>query len=141
MLNYVTTDYLTNGARKVREEVFVKEQKFKEEFDEIDEEAYCMTVYEDELPVACCRFFKGQEQDEYVLGRLAIIKSYRGKGLGEEIIRQVERIVMEKGGKRLSLSAQVRAKGFYEKQGFQEQGDIYYEEYCEHIHMEKQISW
>ncbi|MBO5238663.1 MAG: GNAT family N-acetyltransferase [Lachnospiraceae bacterium] len=139
MLNFVTTDYLTDGARMIREEVFVKEQKFCDEFDDIDNEACCMTVYEEELPIACCRFFKGHEQDEYVLGRLAILKSYRGKGLGEEIIRQVEKIVMEMGGKKLSLSAQVRAKGFYEKQGFQEQGNIYYEEYCKHIHMVKKL--
>ena len=39
----------------------------------------------------------------------------------------------------ISLSAQVRASGFYEKLGYKKHGEIYFDEYCEHIVMKKDI--
>ncbi len=43
-------------------------------------------------------------------------------------------------GKRgLEVSAQVRVKEFYKKLGYKEVGEIYFDEYCEHITMEKEL--
>ena len=33
--------------------------------------------------------------------------------------------------------SQVRAKNFYEKIGYVEYGEVYFDEYCEHIKMKK----
>ena len=49
----------------------------------------------------------------------------------------LERAVKEKGGTRVVLHAQVRAKEFYEKQGYQPYGEIGFEEGCPHIWMYK----
>lgn len=137
MIKVVTTDYVSDAARMIREAVFINEQKFTIEFDDIDAKAICMVLYEDETPMACCRYFKGNEEGEYVVGRLAVRQEYRGQHLGERMLQEVEQAVRNVGGKKLSLSAQVRVQGFYEKQGFVKYGDLYYDEYCEHIHMEK----
>ena len=139
MLNFLTTASLSEDARKIREEVFMKEQGFEQEFDETDNRASCMTVYNDAEPVACCRYFRGGRDGEIVLGRLAVKQEYRGRHIGEKIIKEVEKEAKMVGARFISLSAQVQAVNFYKKQGFQEKGEIYYEEYCEHIHMEKVI--
>ena len=56
---------------------------------------------------------------------------------GTELLKAVERAVKEKGGIRVVLHAQVRAKEFYEKQGYQPYGEIGFEEGCPHIWMYK----
>ena len=48
-----------------------------------------------------------------------------------------EKLLKEKGGIRVVLHAQVRAKEFYEKQGYQPYGEIGFEEGCPHIWMYK----
>lgn len=137
MISFKTTDYLTEDAKNIREEVFVKEQNFQNEFDDIDNSAFHIVMYYNSKPVACCRIFEGKNDDEYTAGRIAVIKEYRGKHLGQMIMSQIEKTVKVLGGTKISLSAQVRAKGFYQAFGYKQSGEIYFDEYCEHIHMEK----
>ncbi|MDD6355176.1 MAG: GNAT family N-acetyltransferase [Oscillospiraceae bacterium] len=53
------------------------------------------------------------------------------------MLDEIENEVKRLGGTSISLSAQLRVKKFYELSGYQASGDIYFDEYCEHIHMEK----
>ena len=46
---------------------------------------------------------------------------------------------LAKGPAVAHLSAQVRAKGFYRKNGYVESGEEYLDEYCPHISMSKQL--
>ena len=94
-------------------------------------------MYLDNHPVGCCRLYK--QENEYHIGRIAVLKPYRGKGYGEKILLNAERVAKEKGADSISLSAQVRASGFYEKLGYKKHGEIYFDEYCEHIAMKKDI--
>lgn len=48
---------LPQEARRIREEVFVREQGFENEFDETDQRAFHLVLYDGEIPVAVCRFF------------------------------------------------------------------------------------
>lgn len=128
---------LPQDAKKIREAVFIKEQHFTLEFDEIDNIANHLVVYDNETPIACCRYFPDKQDNCYILGRLAVLKPYRGQHLGELLITTAEENIRSLHGKKISLSAQVRAQKFYEKQGFTASGDVYFDEYCEHIHMEK----
>lgn len=141
MIRVVTTDYLSDAAKMIREQVFMREQGFRYEFDEIDARAECLVLYDETRPVACCRFFSGEADGEYIAGRLAVLREYRGRNLGRRMLEEIERKVRELGGKKISLSAQVQAAGFYEKQGYTKSGEIYYDEECEHIHMEKELIW
>ena len=50
-------DTLPEDAVFIRKEVFVKEQGFKNEFDEKDNEAHFLVGYENGSPVATCRIF------------------------------------------------------------------------------------
>lgn len=128
----------TEDAYKIRREVFIEEQKFTIDKDEIDERAYHVVIYDEDIPIATGRCFnKEDKKDEYIIGRVAVLKKYRGLKIGREVILLLEEKIKELNGKSVELSAQVRAKNFYEKIGYVEYGEVYFDEYCEHIKMKK----
>ena len=137
MIDFKVTNNLSEDEKMIRETVFIEEQKFKIEFDDTDDIATHIVMYIDNNPVGCCRLYK--QENEYHIGRIAVLKPYRGKGYGEKILLNAERVAKEKGADSISLSAQVRASGFYEKLGYKKYGEIYFDEYCEHIAMKKDI--
>ena len=137
MIDFKVTNTLSEDEKMIRETVFIEEQKFKIEFDDTDDIAPHIVMYLDNHPVGCCRLYK--QENEYHIGRIAVLKPYRGKGYGEKILLNAERVAKEKGADSISLSAQVRASGFYEKLGYKKHGEIYFDEYCEHIAMKKDI--
>ena len=137
MINFIVTSTLSEDEKLIRETVFIEEQKFKIEFDDTDDIATHIVMYLDNQPVGCCRLYK--QENEYHIGRIAVLKPYRGKGCGEKILLQAEKVAKEMGADCINLSAQVRTSGFYEKLGYKKYGEIYFDEYCEHITMKKDI--
>ena len=131
---------LPEAAKEIREKVFIGEQGFSVEFDDKDEEAVHLVAFDEKgAPIATCRIFSEGERDCYVLGRLAVVKEYRGKKLGSVMLCEAERYVKERGGKCIVLHAQQRVAEFYKKSGFEEFGEVEYEEYCPHIRMKKYV--
>lgn len=139
MIKVQITSELPQCAKDIRQEVFINEQGFINEFDDIDKRAWHLVVYDEETPLACCRFFRGDTPNEFIIGRLAVLKQHRGKQLGALMMQEAEKYIKSIGGEKLSLSAQLRVREFYEKQGFTASGETYFDEYCEHIHMEKAL--
>ena len=73
------------------------------------------------------------------IGRIAVMKEYRGQSLGSEVIAILEEKALELGANHIELSAQIQAKDFYKKLGYTEIGEIYKEEFCPHIKMFKDL--
>ncbi len=132
-------DSLTQEEIDIRTTVFVEEQGFEEEFDTADETALHALIYVDGKAVGCARLLKYNEESAYIIGRIAVLKEYRMLHLGSTIVNAMIEKAKELGGDTAIISAQCRAQGFYETLGFEASGEIYYEEYCPHIHMEKKI--
>lgn len=132
-------DEIPQEAKAIRKSVFMKEQGFKDEFDETDHLAKHMLLFEDDIPVATCRFFFSVERDCYVIGRIAVSKEFRGKQYGEKMLQGAEKAVSDLGGKRVELSAQCRVAEFYKKQGYMELNDIHTDEDCPHTWMRKEV--
>lgn len=65
--------------------------------------------------------------------------AFRGRNLGEQVMLALEQEARRLGGKRISLSAQCRASGFYRTLGYWEIGAAYLDEFCPHILMEKSL--
>lgn len=130
---------IPDEARKIREEVFIVEQGFKEEFDDTDGVALHIVAYDGNRAVGTCRIFTLDDKADFILGRLAVLKDYRGKGFGAFLVRSAEDTACENGGKSIRLHSQTRASEFYEKQGYEIFGEIEYEEYCPHIWMKKAL--
>jgi predicted GNAT family N-acyltransferase len=140
MIELKHSDCLTDDEKLIRTKVFIEEQGFENEFDDLDNTATHIILYYNNAPVGCVRFFKGDTEGEYYLGRLAVLKDYRTKHLGAILVNEVEKAVRALGANKLSISAQVRVSDFYKKLEFVPMGDTYYDEYCEHIHMEKVLT-
>lgn len=130
---------LHKDAVKIRKEVFMEEQGFHDEFDETDGNAVHLVLYIDQIPAATCRFFPGQTQGEYIVGRIAVEKEFRGKHLGSRILSAAESEIRNSGGSTVRLHAQQQARPFYEKQGYTAFGEPDFEEDCPHIWMEKAL--
>ncbi len=130
---------LPQEATFVRTRVFVEEQGFQNEFDEIDASALHLVASEEGAPVGTCRLFLSAARGCYVLGRLAVLKAGRGKGVGQALVRACEKCALEDGQHRIELLAQVRAQGFYEKLGFHALDERCDDEGCPHVWMRKDL--
>lgn len=86
----IYTAGLPEEAKKIRLEVFVKEQGFEEEFDSVDDTAAHIVLFDGKTPVGVCRVFKDSGSGKTVIGRVAVKKELRGKGLGTRIIEAAE---------------------------------------------------
>ncbi len=132
--------FLCDAARKIREAVFVVEQNFQMEFDEVDEVSHHLVMYTDQgEAIATCRIFKDASPETYILGRLAVLKAYRGLGIGSSLLAEAEILVRKLGGKLISLHSQCRAQAFYAQAGYLAYGEIEYDEGCPHIWMKKHL--
>ena len=116
MITVSTT--LPAEARKLREDVFIHEQGFENEFDEIDQSAHHVIYWESDRAVGTCRFFPAEEDGAYYIGRMAVAKAHRHQQLGTVILEAAEAAIKKLGGKKIMLSAQVRAQNFYLRNGY-----------------------
>ena len=132
-------NYLPEEASQIRIDVFVEEQGFCHEFDAVDDIAVHLVMFDESLPVAVCRYYWNEDKNSYAVGRIAVRKEYRGKEMGAKILSEAERQIKETGGQEVYLSAQVRAAGFYKKQGYSVSGEEYGDEHCPHVWMRKRL--
>jgi len=139
MEQFRTFHELHKDAEWIRNTVFIEEQGFPEEVDAMDAAATHIVLYQDNHPIAVCRFFWNEEKNAYIVGRLAVIKERRGQNWGAAMLREAERQIRELHGKKVVIDAQVHARKFYEKQNYQAVGEAFLEEGKPHIRMEKAL--
>lgn len=139
LLTIKNYNFLCEDAKYIRTEVFMKEQGFKNEFDDWDDKVSHIVLFIDEYPAGTGRLLPGENNKTFVIGRVAVLKKYRNLHLGTKIINALEEQARRLGGVNIELSAQCNAQGFYEKIGYTSVGETYLDEHCEHIHMEKKL--
>ena len=127
-------------AAAIRQAVFVEEQGFHNEFDEIDETCLHCVMTDGQQPVAVCRAFEKEDgSGRWIIGRVAVSLPYRRQHQGEAIMNAMLCHLAEQGVREVELSAQCRAAGFYEKLGFIATGETHMDEYCPHVTMVKTL--
>ncbi len=122
-LQAVTWQEHVADIMKVRMSVFVDEQKVPadDEVDMHDPDSYHVAVYDAKRrPVATARLTK----DGWI-GRMAVLKAYRGHGIGQRMLVHLMKKAIENGNRIIELSAQTHAIPFYQKFGFSTVGRIY----------------
>lgn len=126
-------------AMEIRNKVFVEEQGFVDEFDDVDAAATHLVAFSDtNEAIATCRVFLTKKGGEYTLGRFCVRKAYRGRHIGRRLLEAAEREVASRGGTAIVLHSQLQAKGFYEKCGYVAEGEIEYEQNHPHVLMKKE---
>jgi predicted GNAT family N-acyltransferase len=122
-------------AYLVRKKVFIDEQDVPEELerDEFDDAALHVICKADELVIAAGRILLFDE--EAIVGRVAVLKPWRYKGIGRKIMEFIMDIAKNNGVKTLAANVQIDAQDFYEKLGFKPVGELFLEAGREHIKM------
>ena len=98
-----------------------------------------MIIFDDNGAIATARLFRGKSEENFIVGRIAVLPTYRNKHIGAKMMEILQTKIKELGGKTIVLSAQCRVRPFYEKQGYEAQGQAYLEGLCEHIKMVKTL--
>ncbi len=119
----------------IRTEVFVNEQKVPPELELDAEDAHAIHILAEEggVAVGCARLLL--REGEAHIGRLAVKKDCRGRGIGQAICRFAMEQGHRAGCKTVWLNSQLHAVGFYQRLGFQPQGEPFMEAGIEHIKM------
>ena len=130
---------LPQDAKDIRIEVFMKEQGFENEFDDIDDISFHIVVFDEEKPIGTCRFFK--ENNHYTIGRVAVLKEYRNQHIGNVLLERAEKEIKKLNGDLIVVHAQVRVSPFYENQGYIQFGQIDDDEGVPHMWMKKKIQY
>lgn len=140
MWKFRSFETLPDDAAAIRETVFCKEQGFEREFDEIDARATHLLLYVDNRPAAVCRYYREDGKNAWHIGRIAVLKEFRGLGLGAKILQESERLIQDAGGKIAIIGGQTRVAEFYRKMGYEDTGEEYLDEGCPHVRLSKKLA-
>ena len=130
----------------LRIEVFVREQNVPVEL-ELDDKDHSMNTvhigyFNGDKLIGVARLID-MDKDVIHIGRVAIDREYRGRGIGHELIIGCENIAKQILQKEviIELSAQIQAEKFYESLGYNRVNDkIYLDAGIEHVDMRKVIN-
>ncbi len=120
----------------IRDIVYIQEQNcpYDEEFDGFDDDSDHFLAYIDNRIVGYCRLRMIGRKAK--MERFAVYKEWRGRGIGKALVIHLLSLCEEQGIKEKYLNAQTRVKGFYEKLGFKQKGELFFEAGIEHIAMD-----
>ena len=95
-ISKVTWREAESHLRAVRTPVFIVEQFVAPEFewDELDASAVHILAMLDDEPIACLRII-----DYHKIGRMAVLKEWRGMGLGAALLLEAVKICQAHGSK------------------------------------------
>ncbi|MDC7234318.1 MAG: GNAT family N-acetyltransferase [Spirochaetales bacterium] len=121
----------------VRKEVFVKEQNVPPELEQDgrDPELIHVLARSGSEATGTARMTRDGH-----IGRVAVLKAMRGKGVGVLMMKALEEEARELKIPEVHLNAQLSAKGFYTALGYKEEGEIFEEAGISHVHMRKKVS-
>ena len=123
-------------AEPIRTVVFVGEQGVPPELEMDERDAACVhaIAFLDGRAVGTGRLLPDAH-----IGRMAVLKESRGKGVGGAILKKLMERAKHRGDREIVLSAQVRAARFYREHGFEEVGGVYEEAGIPHQDMRRAL--
>jgi predicted GNAT family N-acyltransferase len=124
-----------DALRAVREPVFVQEQQVPLALEWDDLDPHCIHVLARDAaghPIGT-----GRLTPERKIGRMAVLREWRGRGVGETLLRALLDEALHHRLPEVQLHAQVSALGFYAKHGFVPFGERFMEAGIEHQSMRR----
>jgi predicted GNAT family N-acyltransferase len=128
------------GALALRLRVFCDEQGVSRaaEQDGLDDDAIHLVAFENGVAVGTCRLVL--RDHEARLGRNAVAREHRRRGIGAAILDAADNEAVRAGAERIRLHAQLAARRLYERAGYVAEGEVFLEEGIEHVTMEKRLA-
>jgi predicted GNAT family N-acyltransferase len=123
-------------ASRIRFAVFVEEQRVPAEIELDEQDRACLhaLAYLEGNVVGTGRLLPDGH-----IGRMAVVRSCRGKGVGSAILRALVEAARARGDAAVALSAQTHALEFYRRHGFVEEGEVYEEAGIPHRAMRRAL--
>lgn len=120
-------DWVADGAllRAIRADVFIDEQKVPAELEWDADDARAWHVLA--LTAGGTAVGTGRLLPDGRIGRMAVLKHWRGRGAGGALLTELLRIAQAAGLHSLVLNAQTHALGFYAGFGFRPEGEVFLE--------------
>ena len=124
---------LMKTAHNIRHEVFVIGQNCPEEIEwEFEKESTHFLVFDNKEAVATARH--RETENGYKLERFAVLESKRGNGYGHIVLKAILEDLSNFNGN-IYMHAQLDVIPFYEKMGFEKEGDLFIEANITHYKM------
>lgn len=125
------------AAAALRQQVFVVEQGVPAELelDEMDAQSLHAVAYQDGVAVATGRLLPDGH-----IGRMAVRQDARGAGTGSLVLCALMDEARRRGDRDVVLHAQLSARDFYARHGFEPEGDTFMDAGIEHIAMRRRFS-
>lgn len=125
-------------AQAVRYEVFVLEQQvpLEMEWDDMDPQCLHAVAFDDSGAAVAT----GRLLPDGHIGRMAVRKPARGRGIGAAILNALIMEALKRGDPAIMLNAQTHAEPFYERYGFKREGEEFMEAGIPHIHMRRSLT-
>ena len=136
----ITTTRDIAACHQIRKAVFVDEQgiALAEDIDGLDDVATQLIATDAGTPIGTARLLEKGSTGK--IGRLAVLKPHRGKGIGAAIIRAALKELSARAHIREArLGAQIDAIAFYEALGFSPVGDPFLDAGLPHQEMVRRL--
>jgi predicted GNAT family N-acyltransferase len=127
-----------DALRAVRRTVFVEEQNVPEELEWDDEDEaseHALASAADGTPIGTGRLLRDGH-----IGRMAVLREWRGRGIGNALMRHLLARARALGHATVKLHAQTHAVGFYRKHGFAVEGGEFMEAGIPHVAMVRSLT-
>jgi predicted GNAT family N-acyltransferase len=124
-------------SRRIREQVFVREQGVPLALEMDDQDVHC-----DHALAYCAEgsaVGTGRLLPDGHIGRMAVLKEWRGKGVGALLLQTLMERARERGHASVRLNAQTAAAGFYRRLGFGVCGPEFIEAGIPHVAMQRDL--
>jgi len=120
-------------ASRIRSEVFVLEQYVSPEIELDDMDVQCVHAVAhaaDGRPIGTGRLLPDGH-----IGRMAVRAPWRGQGVGSALLSALADEARRRGDREVALAAQLRARPFYARHGFVEEGETFMDAGIPHVMM------
>lgn len=131
-------DKARTEATRIRFTVFVEEQRVPPEIEMDEHDAQC--VHALAYDARGRAIGTGRLLPDAHIGRMAVLKEFRGAGAGAAILLALIEEARRRGDAEVALSAQTHALGFYRRHGFSAEGEVYEEAGIPHQAMRKRLA-
>ncbi|WP_339021226.1 GNAT family N-acetyltransferase [Spiroplasma endosymbiont of Atherix ibis] len=136
LVDFSNVNLVFDQALEIRKKVFCEEQNYPlyEEIDEYDELSFHVIGFYNNKAICCARIVKKNE--EWYLGRIAVLKKFRSQGIGLQLVNYLVNFTTDKlKADKIYLNAQETAIKLYEKMGFKIVSEPFYEGTIRHFKM------
>jgi len=136
----VTADWQRDrtAIHTVRTAVFIHEQAIPAalEWDSMDGACEHVLVFDAHNQAIAT----GRLQPDGRIGRMAVLRHWRGRGIGSSLLCHLEGLATARGLSGVYVHAQLGAECFYRKAGFRRQGEIFVAAGIRHVRMSRGIT-